>query len=131
MVRIYRTTDKIKYTVGELTVWLSPLSLNDKAELHTFLEKAQKGDVLATIQAAAFAIKCSLKEVKGLTNQDGSSYSLEFDNGKLSDSCVDDLMNIQESNKLIVLCSQLIAGIPKTLPEGITLQEKEESSDPL
>jgi hypothetical protein len=36
---------------------------------------------------------------------------------------VNDLMNLQESNGLIGLCSQLVSGVPHSLPNGISLVE--------
>jgi hypothetical protein len=121
MAKIYRTTDKVKYKLGELTVWISPLSLADKAELHQLMSKVEQGDQLALIQGSAFAIKSAVKRIEGLTTQDDTPYELEMDGDKLSDQSTDDLMNIDESNKLISLCAQLIGGMPKQLPEGVSL----------
>lgn len=124
MARIYRTTDKISYKVGELEIKISPLSVHNKSILHDFMTKGRNGDQKALIDGSSFALKASLKEVTGLEDIDGKPYTLSFDDsGLVTDACIDDLLNIEESTKLISLCSLLIAGIPSNLPPGISLVE--------
>jgi hypothetical protein len=130
MARIYKLTDRVPYKVGEVEIEISPLNIHDKALLHSMatksVENADNNQVVAT---SAFAIKSAVKSVKGLENGDGSAYQLEFEqNGSyLTDECVTDLLNIQESAQMIALCVQLIAGIPRTLPGGISLVEDKHS----
>jgi len=121
-MRIYRTTDKIAYKVGELEIKISPLSVQNKSELHDMMLKGQSGNTEALIKGSMFTLKVALKEVKGLEDVNGNPYVLEFDdNGLVTDECISDLMNLQESSRFIALCSQLIAGIPSVLPEGVSL----------
>ena len=121
MAKIYRLSDKISYKIGDVEVKISPLSLQDKQTLHEYMIKGQIGDSKALLEGSMFAIKASVKSISGLEDLDGNEYKLEFDGKYLTDECISDLMNLQESNKLIALCSQLIAGVPLNPPEGVTL----------
>jgi hypothetical protein len=124
MARIYRTTDKISYKIGELEIKISPLSVHDKATLHDLIIKSRDGGSKAMIDGSIFALKAAIKEVTGLVDTEDKEYKVSFDdNGYLTDSCISDLMNIEESSRMIALCSQLLAGIPSVLPEGVTLKE--------
>lgn len=123
-MRIYRVTDRIKYKLGDLTIEVSPLSLENKSILHSHMVKAQGGDVAELMAGSVAAIKMCLKSVKGLENADGSPYELSFENNQLTDECVSELMNMQETNSLIALCSSFIGGVPKDLPKGVTLVEE-------
>lgn len=124
---IYKTTDRIKYNLGEIQIEISPLDYHDKSVLHSFIAKSQTGDLESLMKGSAEAIKRGVKSVKGLKNSDGSDYEVQFDtSGKyLTDECVSDLLNIQESNNMINICGQLIAGIPNKLPQGVTLVDGE------
>lgn len=120
---IYKTTDRIKYNLGEIQIEISPLDYHDKSILHTHIARSQTGDVESLMKASAETIKRCVKSITGLCNPDGTIYELQFEaNDKhLTDECVSDLLNIQESNNMINLCGQLIAGIPSQLPKGVTL----------
>lgn len=121
MAKIYRTTDKISYNIGELEIKVSPFSVEDKIELTRFMMEGQKGDLKSIMEGSVYAIQACVKEVHGLENADGSPYALEFENGKLSKSCAEDLLNLEQSNQIIGLCSSFIAGIPTKLPEGVSV----------
>lgn len=130
MARIYKTTDRLKYKIGEIEIEISPLNVHDKATLHSFMAKGQTGDLESIMQGSAQAIKCAVKSIKGLEEQDGSAYQIQFDSSGsyLTDECVADLLNLQESNNMIALCASLIAGVPNTLPKGVSLVEENNSS---
>lgn len=125
MARIYRLTDRIKYKIGEVEIQISPLSVHDKATLHSYLKKTQAGDDKAIVDCSVKAIKYAVKAISGVENADGTPYELQFEGNSnhLTDECVEDLMNLSESPNMIVLCSQLVAGIPNELPKGISLVE--------
>lgn len=126
-MRIYKLTDKIAYKLGEeLKVKVSPLSLEAKAEIHSHMLKGSKGDVKELMQGSISVIRHGLKEVEGLTDSSGQPYKLEFENGMLTQQCVEDLLNMEQSTALVQLCSAFVAGIPKQLPEGVSLVEDNE-----
>lgn len=123
-MRIYRTTDKIKYKLGELTIEVSPLSLEQKTQLQEKIVNAQKENNLQSlVDGSIAAIKFGLKSVSGLENADGSPYELQFENGQLTHECVQDLLNIPEATSLTSLCVSLMNGIPRELPKGVTIAE--------
>jgi hypothetical protein len=130
MARIYRITDRIRYKIGELEIQISPLDLQDKTTLHTYMVKGQTGDMQFLMQGSAFAIKCGVKAVLGLEDADGKPYEVQFEEGGkyLTDECVADLLNIRESNDMISLCASLMAGVPSQLPQGVTLSEDSKKS---
>lgn len=137
MTKLYRTTDKITIKVDDLTIKISPLSKRQKMALQNDMIKAANGDLDAGMTAVSNAIKFSLKEIKGVVIEDENGnevpYELEFDaNGELEEHCIDDLLNLPESQKINAICSNLIAGVPsgqimdaegKPL-EGVTIVSK-------
>lgn len=110
MVKIYKTTDKIPVKIDSLVFKISPLSFEQKSEIQAMLIS---GDPLSVVRAAKTAIKYAVKDVKGVENSDGSQYNLEMEEGHLSESCVDDLLNIDQEDKLSLVCTSLLNGIPK------------------
>ena len=122
-MKIYKTTDKIAYKLGELEIKISPLSVDDKTRLTELMMKGQeKKDFTSIMESSIYALQCALKEVNGLEYNDGKKFEIEFDqNGKVKKELIDDLMNIEQTSKLIELCASFINGIPSNLPEGIEL----------
>lgn len=85
--------------------------------LQSDMVKAANGDLNAAMDAVSNSIKYSLKEIHGVTVEDEEGnetpYKLSFeDNGDLTDECIDDLLNMEESNKINAICSSLIGGVP-------------------
>lgn len=108
MSTIYSITDKIEIKVDDLVVVISPLHYKVKSDIHSEIINGK------TMDAAILALRHGIKEVRGLSRQDGSSYSVEFDpEGRLSDDCVNDLLNIPESSKLNLIAISMVNGIPK------------------
>ena len=117
MAKIYRTTDRIPLKVGELKITISPLSIHQKAAV----EDAVDGSSSGFLKAATRAIKFAVKSVEGLEDSSGDGYNLEFDmNGELTDACVDDLFNIEESPKLAAIALNLINNIPDQFYDATT-----------
>ena len=110
MARVYRTTDKISVKIDDITVKISPLSYEQKSVIQSLLIS---GDPLSVVKAAKESIRYAVKEVSGVEDSDGSVYELMFDEGVLSDSCIDDLLNIDPEDKLSLVCTSLLNGIPK------------------
>jgi hypothetical protein len=125
MAKVYRLSDRIKYKIGEVEIQISPLSVHDKSVLHGYMHRAQNGSIEALMEGSAQAIKFGVKSISGVEDSSGKPYELKFEEGKtcLTDDCVNDLMNLTQSPQMITLCSQLIAGVPSQLPEGVSLVE--------
>lgn len=117
MVKIYRTTDKITIKIDSIVFKVSPLSFEQKSIIQSSLIG---GDTMAIVKAAKDAIKYAVKDISGVQNMDGSAYELEFDGEVLSDSCVDDLLNIDQHDKLSLVCTTLLNGIPKEFSDPQT-----------
>ena len=131
MARIFRTSDRIPVKIGaELTITISPLSFAQKTELQSVMMQAVQ-DPMRAVKGASLAIKYSVKGVSGVETLDGTSWQPKFEGDVLADESVDDLMNLEESGKIVTLCTQLIAGVPvngvidpqtKKKMEGITFE---------
>jgi hypothetical protein len=119
-MKIYRVTDKIPIKIDTLEFKISPLQHIQKTNIQRQILKAEQGDPMALMLAARLAVKYAVKEVTGITDQEDKDYLLEFENGELTDSCVDDLLNVDQDQKLSLVCMNLIQGIPKVPldPEG-------------
>lgn len=129
MVRIYKTTDKIPVKIDSLTFEISPLTFEVKSNIQASL---LDGNPLSIVRAAKDAIKHSVKSVKGVEDANGNPYELEFEDGALTEDCVNDLLNIDQDDKLSLVCTSLLNGIPKNFVdpstgkkiEGISIETK-------
>ncbi len=131
MARIYKLSDRIKYKVGEIEIEISPLSFEDKNILQQMGIKISKGDYSQILESTKHAIKSSVKSVKGLYDENGAEYKVQFDSSgkKLTDECSEELLNMEYSSSLGALCASLLSGIPKDkLPEGVSLVEDKKES---
>lgn len=103
---IYKTTDRIPVKISDITVFISPLTYAQKEEIqNAFMQNK-------VFEASRLAIKYAVKKLDGVSLSDGSSYTLELENGALTDGCVDDLLNMSQSQKLAMVCSTLVGSIP-------------------
>lgn len=108
---LYRTSDRIDVKVDDLEVVISPLSFAQKTVIqNSVLEQTAEG----ATKGAALAIKYSVKGIRGIKTMDGKDYEVEFDSdGNLTDECLDDLLNISHSQKIMIMSLNLINGVPK------------------
>lgn len=122
-MRIYKTTDKIPVKIDSITVKISPLTFEQKSEVQGLILEQNP---LSIVKAARLCIKSSVKEIDGVENEDGSAYQLQFEeNGALTDQCVDDLLNIDQDDKLSLVCTSLLNGIPRDFIDPQTGQKIE------
>lgn len=113
MARIYRTSDRIPVRIDDIEVKLSPLSRHQKAEVTKLISGFSRGDITSTQEGVVLAIRMSLKEIKGVEYSDGTPYKLEFDEeGLITEECIEELLNLEMSQKLTMVCSNLMTGIP-------------------
>lgn len=120
---VYRKSDRITLKVHDLTVKVAPLTFAEKAEINGLIGSA--ADPNGAMKGSLLAVKCAVKDIKGLTLPDGSPYKLEFENDKLTDECVDDLTNIQGGSELFIACLNLISGVPQDFINPVTGQKLE------
>lgn len=120
MARIRRTTDKVKVQIDDIIVHISPLKDFEKASVYAVVMEASKSaDVTKFNEAARLAMKYSIKDIEGvyLDDEGKEPYTLEFENGQVTDSCINDLLNMDSedsdsnaSQKLSAICSKLSQG---------------------
>lgn len=114
MAKIYRRSDKLKIKIDDITIEVSPLSVDQKSEIQELMVKGRvKGDVKAVNQGLTLILKYGLKGISGVETQDGTAYVLKFEDGKLDDECISDLMNMEVSEKIALVCTTLVNKIPK------------------
>jgi hypothetical protein len=118
MIRVYKRSDRISVKVDGITVKLAPLTLAQKTEIQqAMLSGINKSDLKESTRGIMLSLKYSLKGIDGLDDVDGNKYQLEFQDDELTDACVDDLMNLELSQKLAYVCSNLVKGIPKSFTD--------------
>jgi hypothetical protein len=136
--RIYKTNQKIEIKVDDISIFISPLSYHQKLDLQDLMLKASQGDMNAAMSAIVKALKVSLKDIKGVVQDDeGTEYKLEFIDGEVSDDCVNDLLNMPCSNKISTICTSLLAGVPDKILgadgqplEGVSIVKQKAVSKP-
>jgi len=113
MAKILKITDRIPLKIDDIEFKLAPLTFLQKMEIQEHMAGAGIGNLKEAMQGAAKAIKYSIKDVRGIEDYEGNSYTLEFDDsGFLTDGCVDNLLNLQQSEKLIAACAAMLSGLP-------------------
>ena len=131
MSRIYRLSDRVKVRIGDKetgsVLTLAPLDRQQKQEIQQLMYESRKGDPKKAVDAIALAIKYSVKNITGLVDGDDNPYVLEFDAGMLTDSCVEDIMNMPDSDKVSFVAASWINGVPKNFlgPDGNPLPDVE------
>jgi hypothetical protein len=123
MARVYKLTDRITIKVDDITIKIAPLSLDQKNEIQNeFLLGRTKGSPKHLTNGTVLSLKYALKDIQGLEDADGKPYSLEFDSNALTDSCVQDLMNLDLAEKLAVICATMTKGVPQKFDlEGVEI----------
>lgn len=117
MSRIYRLTDRIKVRIGDketgAVLTLAPLDRQQKQEVQNLMFESRKGDPRKAVDAIALALKFSVKQIENIEDADGKPYVAQFDAGLLADSCVEDLLNMPDSNLVSFVAASWMNGVPK------------------
>ena len=114
MAIIYRKTDRIWVNIHDIQIAIAPLSYHEKSEISKLMVDGK------IASAAVASIKACLKDIKGLKRTDGTDYRLEFDGDKLSEESVDDLMNLEHSKDMILVCLKMLANVPDEFTDAET-----------
>lgn len=116
MSTIYKTSDKIPVKIDDITVKVSPLTYSQKIEVQDLMAKAvTEKSMKYAMEGTILAIKYSLKSVEGLKDTNGESYQIEIEDKKVSDDCIDDLLNMKYSQKLSAVCASLVHGVGRDI----------------
>jgi hypothetical protein len=117
---IHKITDRIKVKIGEITFHLSPLSWDQKQDI---VSDAKLVEGKPTNRNSTYkCLKYAVKNIEGVTLADGSPYVVQLENNVLSDECVEDLLNLELSSKLIIACYSLVQGVPSKIINPVTGQ---------
>lgn len=105
---IYRLTDRLPVKIGEITFWISPMSLEQRGRIAETVTTQAGNEREWALKAASLYIKYSVKAVDGLKLYDGSDYQVELDeDGTLSAQCVDEITQVAGSEKLVTLVNKV------------------------
>jgi hypothetical protein len=113
-MKIYSLNDRITVKVGELTFKLAPLSYKQKIEIQNIFKESKDAE------GSILCLKYSVKDVEGIETLNGEKYNLSFDESGLTDTCLNDLLNIELSPKLMIACATLVNGIPQEIVHPVT-----------
>jgi len=119
MSKVLRLKDRIKLKVGKIEFRISPMSYLQKQDLASCTKIVSGQETFDLLKAQSLYIKYSLKEISGVEDYAGEKYELEFENDYLTDDCVSEILNIEESAKLLTASWQVLNGI-KELEDPIT-----------
>jgi hypothetical protein len=112
MARIYKRTDRIPVKIDDVVITLAPLSLSEKTDIQqAMLAGRANGNLKEATRGIQLALKYGIKGISGVEDSDGP-YVLQFEGEHLTDACVDDLLNMEITNKLALVCMSLAVGVP-------------------
>lgn len=117
MAKIYRRDSRISLNIDGLAVKISPLTFHQKMEVQDLV---LEGTAMSAMKGAALALRYSLKDIKGLKDDDGDDYHLEVENDMVSEECIDDLFNIEQGTKLTLIALNLLQGVPQSFVDPNT-----------
>ena len=118
-MRIYKTSDRIPVKIDDVEFKISPLTFEQKSIISSCVKTVAGETVYDGSRAAFLGVKYAVKEVKGITHGE-EEFELEFDDGVLSDECVNDLLNLELNEKIIITCTNLLCGIPDKIIDTTT-----------
>ena len=126
MTIIYKKNDLITLKIADLTFKIKPLAYMERVEIMACSSK-QEGSVIENAAKATYlAIKYAVKDFQGAKLIDGSDYKLEFDNeGYVSEESINDILNIENNNKLGLALNNFLKGVPTKLINPFTNEELE------
>lgn len=115
-IKVYRANSRVSVQIGDAIFKLAPLSQDQKVQLMQYVSMDGGSRVENLAKMSFMACKFCLKDVSGISFEDGSEYKLELDaDGLVSDKSVSELMNSEISQELLVACQSFMQGIPKQI----------------
>lgn len=117
MARIYKMADRIPIKIDDMVIHISPLNYENKAICQGLILNGRHMD------AAVHALKNAIKDIDGLETADGSKYELEIENNQLTNDCLDELLNVQGSDKMQLVAISLLQGIPDSFTDPVSGKE--------
>jgi len=119
-VKVLRSTDRFKVSIGKTAFFISPLKKEHKFEIMA-QTKRTSGDAIENLEKSSrIYIKHALKDVKGFVDYHGNPYKLSFEDDRLTDDCVEEVISMSEDSELISCCMQIINRIPDKIIDFTT-----------
>lgn len=110
-MKIYRTTDRVQVKIDDVVLTIAPLTQAQKLEVQSMMMKGRAtGDIETVTKGIVKAVKYAVKDLKGITDQQGNAYTLTKEGDNLTDDCAEELLNIESSEKLVLVCTSLASG---------------------
>ena len=95
-----------KIKIGEVTFYCKQLSYRMRSIIGARHHKQVSGSELQDAMGLLFEVlRHSIVKVECLINPDGSDYVLEFDNGVLTEACLDLLFHIESVGDVLQMCA--------------------------
>ena len=111
MSKILKMSDRISLKIGDITFKLAPITYMRKQELLSCTRRVSGQEIYDSLKAQALYIKYSLKEIEGVQDYNGNEYKLSFEGDCLTDTCVDEVLNLEQRESLTLAAWQLLNGI--------------------
>lgn len=113
MAKILRRSDRLTVKIDDVTVKLAPLSIHQKVEIQTAMHNGRsKADLGELTRGVVLSLRYGVKGIDGVQDADGNAYALAFEGDALTEQCADDLMNLEITQKLSMVCAGMLNGIP-------------------
>jgi hypothetical protein len=115
---IHRKSDRIPVDfIGDnddkVTAYFTPLTMAEKNLIIAAVPQNTE-DVSGVLSFSRMVIKATLKGISGIKCVDGSDYSLTMEDGKVTDDCLDEIMNLPDLFQKTMLVSNLfLQGVPR------------------
>ena len=95
-----------KIKIGDVTVHCKQLSYRVRAQIGTLFQTQKSGTEVQNMLSILFEVlRHSIVKVEGFENPDGSPFELQFDNGVLTEECLDQLLYVERVGDVLQLCA--------------------------
>ena len=122
-MKILRLNQCIEVKISDASFYFRPLTYYQKIELQCIWEKILKDKTLKlrlSMDAIRLALKYSLVDVIGISDENEIEYKLEKENDCLTDTCLDEILNLPVSKEITACVMSLVNGIPKEIHDPTT-----------
>ena len=124
-----------KIKIGEVTVYCKQLSYRTRSIIGARYTQQKSGDQTQNIVGLLFEVlQHSIKKVEGLVNPDKTEFELKFENGILTEDCLDQLFHVERvgdilqltaSNFLNMRAPDKFVGMDGELLDGVSVEKIE------
>ena len=95
-----------KINIGEIVFYCKQLSYRQRSIIAAKHHQQSSGTHTQDVVGLLFEVlRHSITKVEGLENPDGSTYELKFENGILTDDCLDELFYLEKVGDVLQLCA--------------------------